>query len=139
MSNLLNTELLSEISEVHLIPKGEYYRLGVCGWKPEIHSSYQTTFSWNFASSCSTLHVGPTNPDNHTCRFFLDPEIVCSSDDNSKLNHQRWRRLRKRHLKSEFRLPQTFLHLFHLIQFIKCWQICLDLNSTGLYRSSGND
>ena len=49
---------------------------------------------------------------------------------NSKeLKHQRRRRLRKRHLKSEFALPQTLSHLFQLVQFVKCWQIFLELNS----------
>ena len=32
------------------------------------------------------------------------------------------RRLRKRHIKSEFALRQTVLRLFHLVKFVKCWQ-----------------
>ena len=39
------------------------------------------------------------------------------------------RRLRKRHLKSEFVLLQTLSHVSHLVQFVKCWQIFLELNS----------
>ena len=35
---------------------------------------------------------------------------------------QRWRRLAKRHLKSEFALLETLSRLFHLAQFVKCWQ-----------------
>ena len=36
MSNLLNTELLSEISEVHLMPKGERVAMSVAlQWSPD--------------------------------------------------------------------------------------------------------
>ena len=31
---------------------------------------------------------------------------------------------------------QTLLRVFHLVQFIKCWGIFLELNSKGLYQSS---
>ena len=50
---------------------------------------------------------------------------------------QQRRRLRKRHLKSEVALPQTLSRLFHLVQFVKCWQFFLELNSKILYQSSG--
>ena len=49
------------------------------------------------------------------------------------------RRLRKRHLKSEFALPQTWSHLFHLVKFVKCWQSFLELNSKGRHQSSGKE
>ena len=52
---------------------------------------------------------------------------------------RRRRRLRKRHLKSEFALPQTLSRLFHLVYFVKCWQMFLELNSKGLYQSSGKE
>ena len=52
---------------------------------------------------------------------------------------QRRRRLRKRHSKSEFALLQTFSGLFHFVQFVKCWQIFLELNSKRLYQSSGKE
>ena len=48
-------------------------------------------------------------------------------------------RLRKRHLKSEVALLQTLSLLFHLVQFVKCWQSFLELNSKWLYRSSGKE
>ena len=54
----------------------------------------------------------------------------------SELKQQWRRRLRKRHLKSEVVFPQTLSRLFHLVQFVKCWQIFLELNSKRLYRSS---
>ena len=52
-----------------------------------------------------------------------------------KLKQQRRLRPRKRHLKSEFALPQTLLHLFHFVEFVKCWQYILELNSKGLYQA----
>ena len=54
-----------------------------------------------------------------------------------ELQQRRRRRLRKRQLKSVFAQVQTSSRLFHLVQFVKCWQICLELDSKGLYQSSG--
>ena len=34
---------------------------------------------------------------------------------------------------------QTLSRLFHLVQFVKSWQIVLELNSKGLYQSSRNE
>ena len=56
-----------------------------------------------------------------------------------ELKQQRRWRLQKRHLKSEVALPQTLSRLFHLVQFIKCWQFCLELNSKRLHWSSGKE
>ena len=57
-----------------------------------------------------------------------------------KLKQQRRRRrLRKRHLEGEFTLLQTLSHLFHLVQFVKCWQTFLELSSRGLNQSSGKE
>ena len=55
---------------------------------------------------------------------------------NRELKQQQQRRLRKRHLKSEFVLLQTLQRVFHLVQFVKCWRIFLELNSKSLYQSS---
>ena len=41
--------------------------------------------------------------------------------------------------KSEFALFQTLLRLFHVDQFVKCWQIFLEFNYTRLYQSSGKE
>ena len=41
--------------------------------------------------------------------------------------------------KSEFALLQTLSRSSHLIQFVKCWQIFLELNSKELYQSSGKE
>ena len=54
----------------------------------------------------------------------------------SDLKQQRRRRLRKRHLKSGFSLLQTVSRLFHLVQFVYCWQTILELNSKRLYQGS---
>ena len=54
-----------------------------------------------------------------------------------ELKQQRRRQLRKRHLKSEVSLLHTLSRLFHLAQFIKCWQFSLELNSKRLHRSWG--
>ena len=56
-----------------------------------------------------------------------------------ELEQQTWRLLRKRHLKKEFALLQTLSRLFQLVQFVKCWQIFLELNSKRLNQSSGKE
>ena len=56
-----------------------------------------------------------------------------------ELKQRRRRQLRKRHLKSEFALLQTLSRLLHLVYFVKCWQMFLELNSKGLYQSSGKE
>ena len=55
---------------------------------------------------------------------------------NKELKEQRRRRLRKRHLKREVALLQPLQRVFHLVQFVICWQLFLELNSKKLYRSS---
>ena len=39
-------------------------------------------------------------------------------------------------LNNEVALPKTLSRLFQLVQFVKCWQMFLELNSWRLYRSS---
>ena len=43
------------------------------------------------------------------------------------------------YIKSEFALLQTLSRLFHLVQFVKFWQISLELNSKELYQTSGKE
>ena len=57
--------------------------------------------------------------------------------ERRKFTQQRRRRLQKRHLKSEFTLLQTLSRLFHLVQYVECWQFFVKLNSKRLYQSSG--
>ena len=47
--------------------------------------------------------------------FCLSLLINVEADDNRELKQRGRRRLRKRHLKSEFTLPQTLSRLFHLL------------------------
>ena len=57
---------------------------------------------------------------------------------NRELKQQRRRRVRKRHSKSEFALPQALQRLFHLFSLVKRGQI-LELNFQGLYQSLGKE
>ena len=65
--------------------------------------------------------------------MVFKPSTVGYVSVNRELKQKRRRRLRERHLKSEFR---RCLELY-LVLFVKCWQIFLELNSKGLYQSSG--
>ena len=56
-----------------------------------------------------------------------------------ELTQQRRRRLRKRHLKSEFAVLQSLSRLFYLVYFVKYWQMFLELYSEGLYQSFGKE
>ena len=56
-----------------------------------------------------------------------------------ELMQQRRRRLRRRHLKSEFTLPQSLSRLFHLVQCVECCNFFLELNPSRLSRSAGNE
>ena len=71
------------------------------------------------------------------CKLFEGASQTCSPRRERK-QHRR-RRLRKRRLKSEVALLQTLSRLFHIVQFVKCWQFFLELNSRILNRSSGEE
>ena len=68
--------------------------------------------------------------------FTVRHQWFSVKDEIGSLSNNKRRRLRKHHLKSEFALPQTLSRLFHLVEFVKCWQIFLQLNFKGLYQSS---
>ena len=78
---------------------------------------------------------------NHCEQPFAFPSTMRAhvTTTNRELKQQRRRRLRKRHLKSEFALLQTLSRSFHLVYFVKCWQMFLQLNSERLYQSSGQE
>ena len=67
------------------------------------------------------------------------PGLVSHADVIRELKQHRRRRLQKRQLKSVFAPLQTLSRLFHLVYFVKCWQMFLELNSKGLYQSSGKE
>ena len=59
---------------------------------------------------------------------------MAATFDFREVKQRRPRRPGKRHfLNSEFALLQPLSHLFHLIQFVKCWLFFLELNSQRLY------
>ena len=68
----------------------------------------------------------------NTCTVMFKPS-------NLDMPDVKFFKIRKRHLKSEFALLQTLSRLFHLVQFIKCWQFSQELNSKGLCQSSGTE
>ena len=67
-------------------------------------------------------------------QVYAPPSLV-----NRELKQQRRGRLRKRQLKCVFALLKTLSRLFHFVLFIRCWRIFLELNSKGLYLSSGKE
>ena len=79
----------------------------------------------------SLLHacVSPAPAEAHETKI-----LICIIRNRKQ---QRRRHLRKGHLKSQVALLQTLSRLFHLAQFVKCWQIFLELNCTRIYRISG--
>ena len=56
-------------------------------------------------------------PVRHNC-VAVDRQYSEQSEINRELKQRR--RLRKRHLKSEFALLQKIKRLFHFIQFVRC-------------------
>ena len=76
---------------------------------------------------------------HNRCQLAIEHGMREQSYVNRELKQQRRRRLQKRHLKGEFAPLQTLSRLFHLVYFVKCWQTFLELNSKGLYQSSGKE
>ena len=76
---------------------------------------------------------------HRTIKHFPANSLWAGKIWNSELKQRRQRRLRKRYLKSEFGLLPTLSRLFHFVQFVKCWQFLLDMNSKRLYRSRGKE
>ena len=78
-------------------------------------------------------------------RLLVSEEWPCNRNSpppslvNRELKQQRRGRLRKRQLKCVFALLKTLSRLFHFVLFIRCWRIFLELNSKGLYLSSGKE
>ena len=65
--------------------------------------------------------------------------VQCLCWSNREIKQRQRRRLRKRHLKSQFALLQTLSRFFHLVEFVKCWQLFLEWNSKGQYQSPGKE
>ena len=85
------------------------------------------------------------------CEIKVNSGQFPSRFNSRELKQQRQWRLRKRHLKGTVKsqngitalgtvaLLQTLPRLFHLVQFVKCWQFFVELNSKRLYESSGKE
>ena len=95
-----------------------------------------------FQISLKNFELKTTHSTFRDCRmhFFRQPfsKYLYIFKFISELQQKLRRRLRKRHLKSEFALLQTLSRLFQLVQFVKCWQIFLELNCKRL-QSSGKE
>ena len=72
-------------------------------------------------------------------RLLLEIKLMAFSRIIREPKQLRRRRLRKHPLKSEFTLPQTLTCLFHLVQFVQCWQTSLEFNSKALLQSTGKE
>ena len=125
---------------------GHFARIDVCTWAKEIYRDYSNSLPLSNASEILWSWILKIKSKFRLVVVLLiQPIAILMFSLPSprgifrKLKQQRRRRLRKRHLKSEFELPQTLSRLFHLVQFIKCWQFSLELNSKRLYRSSGKE
>ena len=94
------------------------YHLVNCLWWLYLLSRITDRGTWNW---CSMLH-------NLSYANYI---ILESNQQRRRLTTKSRLRLQKHHFKSEFALLQT-LCLFHLFQFVKCWQIFLELNSNWL-------
>ena len=75
---------------------------------------------------------------HHSHRSLVKRGFHCSSELRSlslfvnrgiirELKQQRRWRLWKRRFKSEFSLLSTLSRLFHLVQFVKCWQMFVEI------------
>ena len=78
-------------------------------------------------------------PSPSSLARFLFSLSTASLRHKRELMQRRRRQLPERRLKSEVELLQTLSRLFHLVQFVKCWQFVLELNSKRLYQSSGKE
>ena len=61
------------------------------------------------------VHSFSDNLSRNSCIQNLENHTLSVDQFNRELNQQRRRQLPKRHLKSEFALPQTLWRLFHLV------------------------
>ena len=116
-------KLFEKQISIHLCPPGNFFGLNSLS---SLEISVQVyTF---------LLKFWPWRPSSP-----LEFSVIPNGVDSRELKQQRWRWLRKRHLKSELALLQSLSRLFHLVYFVQCWQMFLELNSKGLYQSWGKE
>ena len=102
---------------------------------PSICDVWRTPKVPNEWFTCIQLEISSLRPRPHESGYFWNHKRFGLHE----LKQQRRRRLRKRHLKSEFALLQTLPRLLQLVQFVNCWQIFLELNSKRLYQIPGKE
>ena len=95
--------------------------LRMSSWEANVHTT-RDEFSWLKNLTRLFVHKEPLN----SFALFNFNFFIGFSFFSTELLHkpipteqQQRRRLRKRHLKSEFTLLQTLSRLFHLVQFVK--------------------
>ena len=72
---------------------------------------------------------------HHFARYILERFVISSLLET--LNNSDGDSYENVTLKVKVSLLHTLSRLFHLVQFTKCWEFSLELNSKRLYRSSG--
>ena len=101
----------------------------------------------------SLLHGLTSNPRHNTYIYFMSFSDSQCLTVNSRITRNPFQTLNNRELKRrrqlESKTSKTLLKkwirvasnliLFHLVQFMKCWDFFLELNSKRLYRSSGEE
>ena len=116
-------KLFEKQISIHLSPPGDFFGLNSLS---SLEISVQVyTF---------LLKFWPWRPSSP-----LEFSVIPNGVDSREVKQQWWRWLRKRHLKSELALLQSLSCLFHLVYFVQCWQMFLELNSKGLYQSWGKE
>ena len=116
-------KLFEKQISIHLSPPGDFFGLNSLS---SLEISVQVyTFLLKF------WPLRPSSP--------LEFSVIPNGVDSREVKQQWWRWLRKRHLKSELALLQSLPCLFHLVYFVQCWQMFLELNSKGLYQSWGKE
>ena len=90
-----------------------------------------------FATTLTITYMVSKTCGRYSC--LLVSRQVVSQYPIREFKHQRRRRLQKVHLKGKFALVQSLSRLFHLVKFVKCWQIFLQLISKGLCLSLGKE
>ena len=98
-----------------------------------------TDFMINYLTWCMWLRSAKEMNPLMAKLLVLKSKTSPKTSHNRELKQQRQRRLQKHHLKSEFAPLQTLSCLFHLVYFVKCWQMFLEFNSKRLYQSSGKE
>ena len=100
-------------------------------------TSHFTCQSKSFISIFFTCQVSACEQQPFSCHDLANG--IHTETDKTVFGHLKRGRLWKRHLKSEFAQLPTFSRLFHLVQFVKFWQIFVWSWILNDYRISGKE